>query len=64
MTAPVIVWVFMILMQQEGFNVTVVGNLDECKILYDNEMNEAKARGSEIIASAQCTAVTLTPPAK
>lgn len=64
MSAPLVIWVFMLLMQQEGMAGGAGADKFACEAARTNLIDEMKSMGREILAASECQQFTLTPPAK
>lgn len=61
MSAPLIIWVFMVLMQQQGMAGGAGADKFACEAARTGLIDEMKSLGQDILAASECIQVTLTP---
>lgn len=64
MSTPLVIWVFMVLVQQQGMAGGAGADKPACEAARTNLIAEMKTMGQEIIAASECQKFTLTPPTK
>lgn len=61
MSEALVIWMFMLLIQQDGMGVGAASSRADCEERQVQAVAEARALGQHIIAMSECQAVTLNP---
>ena len=61
MSEALVIWMFMLLIQQDGMGVGAAASRADCEERQLQAVAEARALGQQIIAMSECQAVTLNP---
>ena len=61
MTEPLLIWVFMLLVQQQGMAGGAGADKFACQVARDNMIKELDEMGQQIIAASECGPFTLSP---
>ena len=64
MTEPLLIWVFMLLLQQQGMAGGAGADKDACDAARTNMIHEMSEMGQQIIAASNCAPFTLIPYSK
>ena len=61
MSEALVIWVFMILLQQSGMGVGAAKTEEDCKERQVQAVAEHRALGQHILAVSECQEITLNP---